>query len=66
MKTMSVRQFLRGEYKTANEPVLVMSYSTPIGIWQPVANRSEAVESFVNSTTTFTADNVEWKPDKKR
>ena len=64
MKTMSVREFLRGEYRTVNEPVLVMSYRTPIGIWQPVAERSEAVDSFVNSTTTFS--NVEWKPDTER
>lgn len=64
MKTMSVREFLRGEYRTVDEPVLVMSYSTPIGIWQPVAEPSEAVETFVNSTMTF--NNVEWKPDLKR
>lgn len=37
MKTMSVREFLRGEYKNLDEPTLVMSYSTPLGVWQPVS-----------------------------
>ena len=37
MKTVSVREFLRGEYKNLDEPTLVMSYSTPLGVWQPVS-----------------------------
>ena len=36
MKTVSVREFLRGEYKTITEPTLVLSYSRPLGVWQPM------------------------------
>jgi hypothetical protein len=36
LKTMNVREFLRGEYRHLSEPTLVMSYSRPVGIWQPV------------------------------
>lgn len=35
MKTISVRDFLRGGYRTISEPVIVMNHSTPIGVWDP-------------------------------
>lgn len=35
MKTIGVRDFLRGGYKELDEPVVVMSHSKPLGVWTP-------------------------------
>lgn len=35
LKTIGVREFLRGAYKDLTEPTLIMSHSRPLGIWSP-------------------------------
>jgi len=59
MKTMGIREFIRGGYKEITEPVLVMSNSTPLGVWDPTATMPHFVSSWsATANTTFT--NATW------
>jgi hypothetical protein len=58
MKTISVRTFLRGEYKSAKEPTIVLNYSQPIGIWHPLSSADSWTFSDGDVITYTTASNT--------
>ena len=72
MKTIGVREFLKGGYKSS-EPVLVMNRSKPLGVWDPTAVMPKFVstwtwgtdyDAFTSSWTansTFTSNTTETK-----
>lgn len=37
MKLMTVREFVRGGYRTVTEEVVIMKNLQPVGIWTPIA-----------------------------
>lgn len=47
MKTIGVREFLRGGYQQVETPTVVMSHSRPVGIWMPYD--TNAVKLVVNT-----------------
>ena len=55
MKIMGVREFIRGGYKEITEPVLVMSNSTPLGVWDPTATMPHFVSTWSNTVTNTSA-----------
>ena len=52
MKTMGIREFLRGAYKDINEPVMIMSNNRPIGVWTPKDSVADEVSMSLYSTPT--------------
>ena len=44
MKTIGVREFLRGGYQQVEAPTLVMSHSRPVGIWMPYDENQEPIK----------------------
>lgn len=67
MKTIGVREFIKGGYKELTEPVLVMSHSKPIGVWDPTAvmphfvSAWQPIDGTVSYTTTFSSSTA--KPE---
>ena len=38
MKLMTVRDFVRGGYKSVTEEVVIMRNLEPIGVWKPISD----------------------------
>jgi hypothetical protein len=49
MKTIGVREFLRGGYQQVDQPILVMSHSRPVGIWMPYDESKEPLNITVST-----------------
>jgi hypothetical protein len=49
MKTIGVREFLRGGYQEVDTPTVVMSHSRPVGIWMPYDASKEPIKIMVSS-----------------
>lgn len=50
MKTIGVREFLRGAYKDLDEPTVIMSHSRPLGVWTPSNDQLYSFESRGDTT----------------
>lgn len=59
MKTIGVRDFLKGGYKDSTEPLLVMSHSKPVGIWRPTSEIPHFVSAWAGSDTATSSTFVE-------
>lgn len=51
MKTIGVREFLRGGYQQVGKPTLVMSHSRPVGIWMPYDENETLLKVTMDSKT---------------
>ena len=49
MKTIGIREFLRGGYKDLTEPIMVMSHNQPLGIWEPTSEVNASWSSSYNA-----------------
>lgn len=71
MKTIGIREFLRGAYKDITEPVMVMSNNRPLAVWTPeeevnsvpVSSGYFTTPSYYPSTSTTVASTSEWTID---